>query len=139
VYELKIDMSWARTHYVSHQACSWLSGQYSYQDTYHGGSGLANCGCPRSPRPKYDLFQVGGQTLQWWDDFMEETFLALRDRPCEATIQASAEKTVQTVKALNCQTCSVKVAEGMRDFSAFVRAESGGSTSFPSKLSPDAT
>jgi hypothetical protein len=30
---------------------------------------------------------------------MEETFLALRDRPCKETLQASAEKTVQTVKA----------------------------------------
>ena len=47
---------------------------------------------------------------------MEETFTALRDKPCNETVKASAEKTVQTVKALNCQVCSTKIAEGMRDY-----------------------
>ena len=47
---------------------------------------------------------------------MEETFLTLRDKPCKETVQASVEKTVQTVKARNCQACSPKITEGMRDF-----------------------
>ena len=47
---------------------------------------------------------------------MEETFTALRDKPCKKTVQASAEKAVQAVKAEDCQACSPKVTEGMRDF-----------------------
>ena len=47
---------------------------------------------------------------------MEEAFTALRDKPCAATVQAFADKTVQAVKARNCQACSPKVTEGMRDF-----------------------
>lgn len=47
---------------------------------------------------------------------MEETFAALRDKPCKESVQASAEKTVQTVKERDCQACSAKITEGMRDF-----------------------
>ncbi|KAF8545707.1 hypothetical protein OG21DRAFT_1518546 [Imleria badia] len=47
---------------------------------------------------------------------MEETFTALRDKPCKEPAKASAEKTVQTVKGRNCQVCSPKITEGMRDF-----------------------
>ncbi|KIJ20984.1 hypothetical protein PAXINDRAFT_95950 [Paxillus involutus ATCC 200175] len=112
-YALKTDTSWIRTHYGSSQACSWLSGQCS-------GSKSLCAACPKSVTPKYRVFH--NQTPQWWEDFMEETFQALHDKPCGATILASAEKTVQHVKGRNCGTCSLQVAEGMRDFSAlFVR------------------
>ena len=47
---------------------------------------------------------------------MEESFAALRDKPCVEVVKASAEKAVQAVKTRNCSTCSPKVAEGMRDF-----------------------
>ena len=47
---------------------------------------------------------------------MEETFTALQDKPCKETVKVSAEKTEQTVKARNCQACSTKITEGMRDF-----------------------
>ncbi|KAF9224057.1 hypothetical protein BS17DRAFT_780405 [Gyrodon lividus] len=105
VYALKTDTSWITTHYASNQACPWLSGQCTYQDNFNFNSHMRQKDC-RS------------QTLQWWDDFMEETFLALRDRPCGVTIEACAEKTVQAVKARNCEACSPKISEGMRDFSA---------------------
>ncbi|KAF9229915.1 hypothetical protein BU15DRAFT_84324 [Melanogaster broomeanus] len=91
VYALKTNMSWITTHYGSEAACSWLSGRMA--DHYRS-------------------------TLQWWNDFMEKTFLALRDRPCEATILACAEETVQNVRARNCVACAPHIAEGMRDFSA---------------------
>ncbi|KAF9224059.1 hypothetical protein BS17DRAFT_780409 [Gyrodon lividus] len=117
-YALKTDTSWITTHYASNQACPWLSGQCSYRDNRNFNSHMRqkDCGCPRSATPKYKIF--GAQTLQWWDDFMEETFLALRDRPCGVTIEACAEKTVQAVKARNCAACSPKISKGMRDFSA---------------------
>ena len=47
---------------------------------------------------------------------MEESFKALRDKPCMEVVKASAEKAVQAVKMRNCSTCSPKIAEGMRDF-----------------------
>ncbi|KIJ04570.1 hypothetical protein PAXINDRAFT_22135 [Paxillus involutus ATCC 200175] len=110
-YTLKMNTSWIKTHYGSSRACSWLSGEYANGN---------NCACTRTKKPKYKVF--ASETLQWWEDFMEETFLALRDKPCGATILAAAEKTVQHVKGLNCDACSPRVAEGMRDFSAlFVR------------------
>ncbi|KAF8141470.1 hypothetical protein EV363DRAFT_1248208 [Boletus edulis] len=111
VYALRLDLSWITSHYGSPQACSWLSGQYINQY----GSGT-QCGCPRSSTPKYRLSLLGSVSLQWWEDFMEETFTALRDKPCKETVQTTADKTVQTVKARNCQNCSFKVTEGMRDF-----------------------
>ena len=46
---------------------------------------------------------------------MDETFIALRDKPCKATVQALLEKTVQNVKAGGCQGCAPKIADGMRD------------------------
>ena len=109
---LRFNLSWITSHYGSSQGCSWLSGQYMYTDRY-GDQSYNNCGCPRTNTPRYKLFNV---SLQWWEDFMEETFTALRDKPCNETVKASAEKTVQTVKALNCQVCSTKIAEGMRDY-----------------------
>ncbi|KAF9233457.1 hypothetical protein BU15DRAFT_80065 [Melanogaster broomeanus] len=110
VYALKTDVSWIRTHYGSEAACSWLSGLMTDHYNYHNA-----CGCPKSPVPTYSLFN--NQKLQWWNDFMEKTFLALRDKPCEATIQACAEETVQNVRARNCAACSPRIVEGMRDFS----------------------
>ena len=47
---------------------------------------------------------------------MEETFAALREKPCKATVQASAEKTVQIVKAQKCKICSSHITESMRSF-----------------------
>lgn len=48
---------------------------------------------------------------------MEETFVALRNKPCSATVEDFAAKTVQNVRARNCPGCSVNISEGMRDFS----------------------
>jgi hypothetical protein len=107
VYALRLDLSWIKSHYESSEACSWLSGQYR---AHYGNT---NCGCPRPNTPRYMLFD---NSLQWWEEFMEGTFLALRDKPCKETVQASAQRTAQTVKARNCEACSPKITEGMRDF-----------------------
>ena len=112
VYALKLDVLWITSYYGTSQGCSWLSGQYMYTDRY-GNPNYNNCGCSRPNTPRYQLFNA---SLQWWEDFMEETFTALRDKPCKETMKASGENTIQTVKAQNCQSCSPKVTEGMRDF-----------------------
>ena len=109
VFALRLDLSWITSHYANSEACSWLSGRY-YSYTYGGNT---NCGCAIRGTARYTLF---GVSLQWWEDFMEETFTALRDKPCKKTVQARAEKTLQAVKAKNCEACSPKVTEGMRDF-----------------------
>ena len=118
VYALRLDLSWITSHYGTSQACSWLSGQYMYSRNNYPNSGYytSNCGCPRPDTPRYKLFNI---SLQWWEDFMEETFAALRDKPCKETVKACAEKTVQTVKSRDCQACSPKITEGMREFLEF--------------------
>ena len=109
VYALRLDLSWITSHYGSLAACSWLS-QYDSYGNYR------NCGCARTSTPRrYTLFNTN--PLQWWVDFMEEAFTALRDKPCKATVQAFSEKTVQSVKAQGCPGCAPKVTEEMRDFS----------------------
>ena len=107
VYALKLNLSWIGSHYGGSQACSWLSGKYQE------GHRMYDCGCQSQNAPKYKIFNT---SLPWWEDFMEETFTALRDKPSKKTVQASAEKAVQSVKARNCQACSPRVTEGMRDF-----------------------
>ncbi|KAF8553553.1 hypothetical protein OG21DRAFT_1497601 [Imleria badia] len=104
VYALKLDISWITSHYGSSEGCSWLSDRYSRY----------SCGCPKPNTSRYKLFDESHP--QWWDDFMEETFTALRDKPCKETVQASAEQTVQIVKAQECRVCSPQITEGMRDF-----------------------
>ncbi|KAF9233461.1 hypothetical protein BU15DRAFT_80070 [Melanogaster broomeanus] len=99
---LKTDMSWIKTHYQ--EASPWLSG-------------CSSCTYPKSSTRPSGVFGSGNQRLQWWDEFMEKTFLVLRDKPCEATIQTCTEQTVQSVRARNC-SCSPRVAESMREFSA---------------------
>ncbi|KAH0836777.1 hypothetical protein J3R83DRAFT_8526 [Lanmaoa asiatica] len=117
VYALRLNLSWITSHYESAEACSWLSGKYR---THYNNS---DCGCSRQKTmPRYVLgFRTyngdSESSLQWWEDFLEETFLALRDKPCKETVQAAAEKTAQSVKARNCEACSPRVTEGMRDFS----------------------
>ncbi|KIJ07869.1 hypothetical protein PAXINDRAFT_102777 [Paxillus involutus ATCC 200175] len=114
-YALKTDTSWIKTHYGSSQACSWLSGYY----TSSQGS-RKQCKCPKTDTPKYKVY--ASDSLQWWEDFMEKTLLALRGKPCGATVMTSVEETVQYVKGLGCSGCSPQIAESMRSFSAlFVR------------------
>ncbi|KAF8553552.1 hypothetical protein OG21DRAFT_1211397 [Imleria badia] len=88
VYALRLDLSWITSHYGSFQACSWLSGQFYDSD----GDLDSHCRCPRSPVPRYNvgLFSI---SLRWWEDFMEETFAGLRDKPCKETVEGSADKT----------------------------------------------
>ena len=105
VYALKLNVSWIKSHYGNSEACSWLSDRQSRH----------SCGCRKPNTPRYKLFSDIPHP-QWWEDFMDETFTALRDKPCKETVQAAAEQTVQSVKARNCSVCGPQVTEGMRDF-----------------------
>ena len=118
VYALWANLSWITSHYGSTEASAWFSSRILYKD--YGLCKYNNCGCPRVAISRYVVFN--NQPPQWWEDFMEECFMALWDKPCQATIQAAVEKAVQAVKVRNYQTCSPMVTEGMSDFSnLFVR------------------
>ena len=119
VYALGSDMSWIESHYRDSQGCGWLSRRSSSGVTRSSGGYVCPkyCECSKSPTPRYQLFASDSKSLQWWEDFMEETFVALRDKPCAATVESFVEKTVQRVTRLGCSTCSGLVPEGMRGFS----------------------
>ncbi|KAG6328102.1 hypothetical protein ID866_10987 [Astraeus odoratus] len=76
--------------------------------------GGGSCECPVSPFSKYRLFRY--KFVKWFEDFMDMTFLALRDRPCAETIQSNVEKAVQTARQRNCRHCSPVVSGGMQEF-----------------------
>ena len=102
VYALKNNLSWITPLPDS----NWLIGSYSSYDSLG-----RRCRC--APTSRYAV--SSNRAPEWWEDFMEETFTALRDKPCKSTVQASAEKTVQEVKASGCGACSPKVTEGMHE------------------------
>ena len=108
VYALRSDMSWIQSHYGGSQGCGWLSGI----------SESRNCRCVKSTTAKYKPFKL--PPIKWWEDFMDETFIALRDRPCRATVLSFVAKTVESVRKQDCPTCSVDVSERMRDFSELI-------------------
>ncbi|OJA08065.1 hypothetical protein AZE42_02242 [Rhizopogon vesiculosus] len=55
--------------------------------------------------------------VKWWTTYMQDTFELLIDRPSGDTVRAEAEKTIQTVRNVNCDTCSNRVKECMAEFS----------------------
>ncbi|KAI9464709.1 hypothetical protein HD554DRAFT_2280652 [Boletus coccyginus] len=112
VQALRKNILWIRSHYRTSQGCAWLSGKYAPD------MGGRECLCPRSSPPKYRLFE--NYSLLWWEDFMNEVFLELREKPCGTTVASLAAKTVQNVKDRNCPICSANITEGMRDFSALL-------------------
>ena len=80
VLELQTNLTWIENHYQQYTATSWTVG----------------CNCnplTRSKSVKYKLF--GQQASMWWEDFMNETFMGLRDRPCAQTIEKGAEEAKQ--------------------------------------------
>lgn len=122
VYALRNDLSWIQSHYGSKQSCPWLpesekSKSISVFDSGHreGRTSEPSCRCAGSTASTYKLFNL--QPSKWWEDFMVETFVALRDKPCRATVESFAAKTVQSVRAQGCPACSVSISERMEDFS----------------------
>lgn len=101
VYALRTDRSWFDSRYGRTSGCPWLP--RDRQD--HSGSCLSKESTSTQYLPK------------WWLAFMDETFEALRDKPCKTTIDSFPEKTVKRVRNEKCQTCSINISEGMREFS----------------------
>ncbi|KIK76160.1 hypothetical protein PAXRUDRAFT_835437 [Paxillus rubicundulus Ve08.2h10] len=102
-----------------HKKCAIaLEGLKNYRSwvTPHYGSMTAfpfMHACSRCPRSH---FSSGDSVLQWWGDFWDKIFILLRDKPCRATIDMSAEEVIRSVRQRNCPNCSPRVAETMREF-----------------------
>ncbi|KIN97053.1 hypothetical protein M404DRAFT_104388, partial [Pisolithus tinctorius Marx 270] len=106
IQALKVDLSWITTEYTQWAAAPWMVGKTS------SGS---YCNCARSSSGKYPLF-YGNTVAQWWEAFMDSTFLDLQEKPCAETIRQDVEKAIQSVRQRNCGHCSAVVPGGMRDF-----------------------
>ncbi|KAI6023343.1 hypothetical protein EDC04DRAFT_300183 [Pisolithus marmoratus] len=106
VQALKDDLSWIRAEYPQQNAVRWMIALEP--DDY------SHC-CQRSTSGRYPVFNKVA-VAQWWEAFMDSTFLDLRDKPCAETIRQNVEKAIQAVRQRNCRYCSPVVPGAMRDF-----------------------
>ncbi|KAI6112933.1 hypothetical protein F5141DRAFT_747811 [Pisolithus sp. B1] len=105
VQVLKDDCSWITTEYPNWRAAPWMVG-YDYDGDY--------CGCTRTASTRFSLPE--GRSAQWWETFMDSTFVDLRDKPCAETVRQNVEKAIQIVRQRGCRYCSPVVPGAMRDF-----------------------
>ncbi|KAI6116747.1 hypothetical protein EDD16DRAFT_1041228 [Pisolithus croceorrhizus] len=111
VQALAVDVSWVTAAYSQWTSAPWLVGRYA--DGY--------CGCARSVSGRYPVIYREA-VAQWWETFMDFTFVELRDKPCPETIRKNVERTIQIVRQRNCRHCSPVVPGVMRDFTnLFIR------------------
>ncbi|KAI9464706.1 hypothetical protein HD554DRAFT_2121096 [Boletus coccyginus] len=108
VYALRLNLSWIRSHHRVFGAWPWLSPNHGC----HCNDDFA-CECPRPSTRRF----TGGIPPKWWEDFMEDSFNALRNKPCKETVQAFTEKTVKLVEKLHCPVCSSTMGEVIREYS----------------------
>jgi len=101
VLALQSNLGWIENHYQRSSAISWMFG----------------CGdCVPSLRStKYRPFK--GQVALWWEDFMNETFMEIRDRPCAQTVEKGGEEAIRKFRAqYQCSRCSPVVSGGIKEF-----------------------
>ncbi|KAI6041895.1 hypothetical protein EDC04DRAFT_1138327 [Pisolithus marmoratus] len=107
---LNDDLAWITDEYHQWTMIPWMIAK-----TYNGNS----CNCPRSARILYGS-DYPSPTAQWWEDFMNATFLDFRDKPCAETIRINVEKAIHSVRQRNCKSCIAMVPAGLRDFSTLL-------------------
>ena len=100
ILALQSDLVWIENHYRQFSAISWMFG-------------CGSCTAPRSG--KYRLFRK--EVASWWEDFMNETFVEVRDRPCAQTVEKGAEEAIRKFRAqYRCSGCSSVVSGGIQEF-----------------------
>ncbi|KAG6328099.1 hypothetical protein ID866_10990 [Astraeus odoratus] len=104
VQSLRNDFSWIESHYRQWNEVHWMIGRRSREST----SDLP-------VKRKDALFGVGPS--QWWLDFMDSTFMALRNKPCAETVQSNVEEAIRKVRGSNCKSCCLVAPTGMQLFS----------------------
>ncbi|KAI6149634.1 hypothetical protein BKA82DRAFT_920659 [Pisolithus tinctorius] len=105
IQTLKGNYSWITAEYRQWNTAPWMCGFNSTGNC---------CGCTRSTSGRFML--NGHATVQWWETFMDSTFVDLRDNPCADTIRKNVEKAIQTARQRNCGYCSLAVSGGMQEF-----------------------
>ena len=107
VLELQTALTWIQNHYQQHTAAAWIFGC---------GSGSGSCNLGRSNSGKYKLFD--NEAPPWWEDFMNDTFVGLRDRPCAQTVEKKAEDAIQKFRRnyTRCSRCPSVISSGIREF-----------------------
>ncbi|KAI6122617.1 hypothetical protein EDD16DRAFT_745064 [Pisolithus croceorrhizus] len=105
VQVLKDDCCWIRTEYPIWSAAPWMLG--------YNSSG-SHCGCARTASTRFTL--PAFPSAQWWETFMDSTFVDLRDKPSAETVRQNVEKAIQSVRQRGCGSCSSVVPSAMRDF-----------------------
>ena len=115
VLELQTDLTWIRSHYQQDNAITWMFGCGASNGTY----GHPDLG--RSASGRYSLFGgFGGNQVPttWWEDFMNDTFMGLRDRPCAQTVEKGAEDAIRKFRRTypHCTRCPPVISDGMQDF-----------------------
>ncbi|KIM56314.1 hypothetical protein SCLCIDRAFT_247950 [Scleroderma citrinum Foug A] len=101
VLALQSNLVWIENHYQMYSAVYWMFG----------------CGkcVPYSRSGKYLLF--GNQVAPWWEDFMNETFVEIRERPCARTVEKEADEAIRKFRAqYQCSGCSSAVSGGIQEF-----------------------
>ncbi|KAI6023345.1 hypothetical protein EDC04DRAFT_300466 [Pisolithus marmoratus] len=76
VQVLQGDISWITVEYRQWNAAPWMVGM-NPSGNY--------CGCTRSTSGRFNPF--GFVSAQWWESFMDSTFVDLRDKPCAETVR----------------------------------------------------
>ena len=103
VLGLQANLTWIQSHYRERNAAAWMFG-------------CGTCNFGRSVPGKYILF--GNYLPPWWEDFMNDTFMGLRDRPCAQTVEKRAEEAVQNYRRTytSCPRCPSLISGGIREF-----------------------
>ena len=102
VLALQSNLIWIENHYQQSNAIAWMVGE------------CRSCG--RHPRSsKYSLFGI--QVASWWADFMDETFVEIRDKPCAQTVEKGAEEAIRKFRAQGgCSRCPSVVPGDIQEF-----------------------
>ncbi|KAI6149635.1 hypothetical protein BKA82DRAFT_161565 [Pisolithus tinctorius] len=105
VLALKNDLSWITAEYRQWRAVPWM---------VPTGSNRWSCDI-LSTTGRYPVFD-GCTVAQWWETFMDSTFLDMQEKPCAETIRQNVDKAIQTIRRCNCGNCSSTVPAGLREF-----------------------
>ncbi|KAI6094384.1 hypothetical protein F5141DRAFT_1224137 [Pisolithus sp. B1] len=106
VQTLKDDLSWITAQYPQRNSAPWMIAMRF--DSHN------QCSCVRSTSGRFTLY--GYASAQWWEAFMDSTFLDLRDKPCAETVRQNVENAIRTGPQRKCGYCSPTVPGGMREF-----------------------
>ena len=111
ILALQRDLVWIENHYQRSSGIGWMFGCGSCRPFGPPPS----CGS-YSCSGKYRLF--GTQVPSWWEDFMNETFVEIRDRLCAQTVEKGAQEAIRTLRAQQnqCSRCSSAVSGGIQEF-----------------------